>query len=184
MVQELQHKWKRQGNQALPEPQQWQQFKIFYCTAIKEYDKVGLTTAKPTRANCVINQQAINQHTSAHMENLQEQMDNMTQVMSVLTQSPPASNGVPIPPLIQTHDGGNTSAFGTSDHTYCLPMEERNRYNKDRTLLQNKLRDLKNSMAGTTATGSMTRSATTHTPNEKVVNKDSNGNKWFQRAHY
>ena len=51
MVQELQYEWEQQMDQDMTDLQQWQQFNIFYCTTIKEFDQVGITTARTNRAN-------------------------------------------------------------------------------------------------------------------------------------
>ena len=190
MVQELQYTWKKRMDPMLPEHQQWQQFKIFYCTTIKEYDQVGLTTAKPIRANSVVNQETINQQTNSYLENIQDQLDNVTQAMSVMTQSPPASH---VPPIIRTHNS-NTSALGTTDQSYRLLMEERNKHDRDRAALQNnnsalhrKIRELKASLANTVTTAGSSRSphSTGGTvPNEKIIHRDNTGSKWLKVAHY
>ena len=51
MVQGLQRKWEQQAQANWTEPQQWQNFKVFYCTTFKEYNQIGLTTVKPRQAN-------------------------------------------------------------------------------------------------------------------------------------
>ena len=76
MIQELNYKWKTEERQDnWTGPQQWRKFKTFYCNAIKEYDINGMITAKPRRANSIVNQEAINQQTLSYMDNMQEQLD-------------------------------------------------------------------------------------------------------------
>ena len=193
MVQELQNKWKQQMDPTMTDLQQWQQFKILYCTTIKEYDQMGLTTAKANRANSIVNQGAINLQHSLGMDNFREELDTLTHAMSVFTLPPPATNHGQVPPVIQTNSNSNTSALGTADQTHRLLMEERNRFdrmqNEQRNKfdsIQNELRVLKDSIAATATTMSSQRtpSTSTRSPNERIVHLDGNGNKWFKRAHY
>ena len=139
---------------------------------MKEQDQVGLTTSKPARASRVTNQEAINQHTSNYLENIQDQLDNMTQAMSVLTQSPPPSG---VPTIIQTSNS-NTSALGTTDQSYRLLMEERNKHNIDKAAMQNKIRELEHLLAAT-ATTVLSRQQPYNNggavTNEKIIHKDN-----------
>ena len=48
MVQELQSKWKAELPAALTPQEQWQNFKVFYCKKLEEYDYEGITTKKVT----------------------------------------------------------------------------------------------------------------------------------------
>ena len=108
---------------------------------------------------------------------------NMTQAMSILTQSPPANN---VPPVIQTSNS-NTSALDTTDQSYRLLMEERNKHDRDRTVLQNKIQDLGQSLAATATTISSNQHSYNNEraiPNEKVIHKDNTGSKWLKVTHY
>ena len=182
MIQELQIKWKQKAldNPTWTEKQRWQNFKIFYCKKIKALDLDGLTTAKTrSRANAVVNlqQQALNEHTAAQLDGLQEQLDNMTIAMSVHTQGQPG-NGVP--PIIQTH-GSNTSALGTTDQSFRTLIEERNKHDRERAAFQARIKELERSIATQTT---HTMSTNTCSPDQRIMQRDAQGNKWFKVAFY
>ena len=86
MVQELQTQWKAQLPADLTPLAQWQHFKIFYCKKLEEFDYEGITTKKVKQARSATSQETINQHTSDHLEGMQDQLDALTHAMSVMSQ--------------------------------------------------------------------------------------------------
>merc|ERR1712197_256580 len=97
MVQELQVKWKAQSPETATPLEQWQNFKIFCCKKLEEFDHEGITTKKAKQqARSVISQETINQHTNDHLKGIQDQSDALTNAMSVMSQqtrAPSTSSG-------------------------------------------------------------------------------------------
>ena len=84
MVQELQTQWKAQLP-ADPTPlERWQDFKSFYSKKLEGFDYERITFKKIKQARSVISQETINQHTSDHLEGMQDQLDALTHAMSVM----------------------------------------------------------------------------------------------------
>ena len=100
--------------------------------------------------------------------------------MSIYTQATATPPRQGIPPVIQT-GGSNTSAL-TPDQSHRLLLEERIRHDKEQQSLRKQISDLQRSIATTSATSYGT--ATSATPSERIMKKDSQGHKWFQVAHY
>ena len=116
-----------------------------------EFDRKGLATAKTrgARANSAVispQQAAINQDNAECMEEMQKDISTIAQAMSAFTVPQPPNNHCNIPPIIQAPIGSNASAL-TTDQSFRLLMEERNRSDKEKMALQRKISELEQSIA-------------------------------------
>jgi hypothetical protein len=192
-VQELLAKWREQiGCNATDTATatHWQNFKAYYRNTIMELDREGLTTAKTNRAranSAVISPQqaAINQDNAECIEEMQKDISTIAQAMSAFTVTPPArqdNHHCSIPPVIQAPIGSNASAL-TTDQSFRLLMEERNRSDKEKMALQRKISDLEQSIATGTTQGTSTNNRD-RGPEEGIMQQDSKGHKWYKVVHY
>ena len=190
-VQELLSKWREQGGSNASETAtatHWQDFKAYYRNAIMELDREGLTTAKTrgARANSAVispQQAAINQDNAECMEEMQKDISTIAQAMSAFTVTQPPNNHCNIPPIIQAPIGSNASAL-TTDQSFRLLMEERNRSDKEKIALQRKISDLEQSIATGTTQGTSTNFNRDRGPEEGIMQQDSKGQKWYKVVHY
>ena len=180
-IQDINAKWKEflSKNGAWTEREQWQQFKEYYCKKMKELDNEGIITSKQrTRANAVVipKYESFMQHTTSQFDKVREQLDNMTMAMSVQTQSKDTDNLSTyhgIPPVIQAHQQNSTNSAITSDQTIRLLIEERNKHDHKKTVLQARIKELEQGSKGknTQPTNASTLSRTS-TPDERVIQHD------------
>ena len=190
-VQELLSKWREQGGSNASETAtatHWQDFKAYYRNAIMELDREGLTTAKTrgARANSAVispQQAAINPDNAECMEEMQKDISTIAQAMSAFTVTQPPNSHCNIPPIIQAPIGSNASAL-TTDQSFRLLMEERNRSDKEKIALQRKISDLEQSIATGTTQGTSTNSNRDRGPEEGIMQQDSKGQKWYKVVHY
>ena len=189
MAQELQAKWKAELPAGLSPLQQWQNFKIFYCKKLEEFDYEGITTKKAKQAWSVISQETINQHTNDHLEGIQDQSDALTHAMSVMSQqtrAPSSSSGsvsASIPAAIAPNPSTNSFTSALShDQSFRLLQEERIRNDK----LKQEINKLKQAMhSGNTIStiptiasqSAITTQGQSPPASEKIMQKDSNGHK-------
>ena len=193
-VQELLAKWREQIGCNATETAtatHWQNFKAYYRNAIMEFDREGLTTAKTSRAranSAVISPQqaAINQDNAECIEEMQKDISTIAQAMSAFTVTP-QNNHCNIPPVIQAPIGSNASAL-TTDQSFRLLMEERNKADREKMALQKKINDLELSIATGTTQGTSTQgvhnSNRDQGPEEGIMQQDSKGQRWYKVVHY
>ena len=195
-VQELLTKWREQiGCKATDTATatHWQNFKAYYRNTIMEFDREGLTTARTSkaRANSAVispQQAAINQDNAECMEEMQKDISTIAQAMSAFTVTPPPQNNYcNIPPVVQAPTGSNASAL-TTDQSFRLLMEERNKADKEKLALQKKINDLELSIATGTTQGTSTQGVHNNIrslgPEEGIMQQDSKGQKWYKVIHY
>ena len=188
MVQELQQTWKAQLSATATPLEQWQDFKIYYCKKLEEFDYEGITTKQAKQARSVISQETINQHTNDHLKGIQDQLDALTHAMSVMSQqtNTPVSSSGPAPgivpaAIVPTPSTNSFTSALTHDQSFRLLQEERIRNDK----LRQEINRLKQAMhSGDTISTSPTVASTITTSDERIKHKDSKGNNWFQIAHY
>ena len=189
MVQELQTQWKAQLRANKTPLEQWQDFKVFYSKKLEEFDYEGITTKKVKQARSIISQETINQHTSDHLEGIQDQLDALTHAMSVMSQqtrAPSVPNGsIPatiVPTTTPSTNNSLTSGI-THDQSFRMLQEERIRNDK----LKQEINQLKQALHSGNTIGTfptVTSQSTTNVPDERIMQRDNRGNKWFQIAHY
>ena len=191
MVQELQTQWKAQLSADKTPLEQWQDFKVFYSKKLEGFDYEGITTKKVKQARSVISQETINQHTSDHLEGMQDQLDALTHAMSVMSQqtkvplshSGSAAGSIPAA-IVPTPSANNSLTSGlTHDQSFRMLQEERIRNDKLKQQINKLMQALQSGNTVSTCPTVATQSTST-TMDERIKQKDSNGNNWFQVAHY
>ena len=162
-IQELLSKWREQGGSNTTEEAtatHWQNFKAYYRNAVMELDREGLTTSRTrARANSAVispQQAAINHDNAECMEEMQKDISTIAQAMSALAVTP--NSHCSIPPVIQAPTGSNASAL-TTDQSFRLLMEERNKYDREKMALQKKISDLEQSIATGTTQGTSSQNS-------------------------
>ena len=141
----------------------------------------------------VISEETINQHTNDHLEGIQDQLDALTHAMSVMSQqtrapsapsAPSGSSSTAIPTAIVPTPSTNsfTSAL-THDQSFRMLQEERIRNDKLKQQINKLMQALQSGNTVSTCPTVATQSTNT-TVDERIKQKDSNGNNWFQVAHY
>ena len=130
------------------------------------------------------------EHTTSQFDEVREQLDTMTSALSIQTQKTDTddqciSRG--IPPIIQAHQQSSANSALTSDQTLRILIEERNKHDREKTALQARIKNLEQEQASkgnqTQLTNTTTRSGTS-TPDERIIQYDGQGQKWYKVAHY
>ena len=126
----------------------------------------------------------MNQDNAECAEEMQKDVSTMAQAMSPFTVTPPTQNNhhCNIPPVIQAPIGSNASAL-TTDQSFRLLMEERNRSDEEKMALQRKIGDLEQSIATGTTQGTSTNNRD-RGPEEGIMQQDSKGHKWHKVVHH
>lgn len=198
-TQELHHLWmleiaQKEAKKMMNRLDKWQYFTCFYSNKIKGYNREGITTAKAKQINSIINQEQIHEHFAANFVDTHDQLEYMSRVMSIQTQthSPKVHSPVPsqqpgIPPVIQT--APSFASALTSEQSHRLLMDKRIQNDKEKQALIQQINTLEKSIA--TATASMTtctsppaQSTSKTTTDQRIKQKDLCGNNWFQVGHY
>ena len=192
-IQEINTDWNetRLAHPAWTDSEQWQKFKEYYCTKMKELDDEGIITSKQrTRANAIMHPKydSFMEHTTTQFDDVREQLDTVTLALSLQTQKMDSENQCisrGIPPVIQAHQQNSANSALTSDQTIRLLIEERNKHDREKTALQARIKDLEHTSKGsnTQLTSAMTSSGT-KTPDERIIQHDGQGQKWYKVAHY
>ena len=113
----------------------------------------------------------------------------MTHAMSALAQAtacatPPRQDG--IPPVVET---ANSPASALTSDPHHVILEERNKNDRERLACQKQIADLQRTVATVSMSDTGVSQFSTPPsqcqglPTERVTQKDSNGNKWFQVIH-
>ena len=180
-VQDINTTWNEtlRAHPAWSDKEQWQKFKEYYCTKMKELDDEGIITSKQrTRVNAVVHPryESFMEHTMSQFDEVREQLDTMTSALSLQTQKTDMeeqciSRG--IPPVTQAHQQNSANSALTSDQTIRLLIEERNKHNREKTALQARIKDLEQASKGnnTQLTNATTRSGT-NTLDERIIQYD------------
>ena len=194
LVEELLDKWKAQlPVTATTGYEKWRNFRQFYTAKLKDYDEAGYTTAKTRHAKSIIPEQAaFNEQTTAGFLNVQEQLDDLSLAFSAFSHRSPQKEP-PTGPPSYVHEGATAASTITpNDQSLRILMEERSKnerirqiersnHEKERQLWEQEKKAMEQRLAACTTGSSGGFSSAT---DQRIMQRDSHGHKWFKVAHY